>query len=52
MIGRILCRLGWHSWKPVLANTRPWPTYDYLWVPMDFKKIGRQCRRCRKRVSI
>lgn len=56
VIGRILCRLGWHSWKPVMKPT--------LWAPGSFRGLVKAwcygkaiqvaciCRRCRKRVSV
>lgn len=51
MIARILCRLGLHSWKPVLSAKKEF-SFGYLWADWFFPKIGRKCRRCGKRVAL
>lgn len=60
MIARILCRLGWHSWKPIYRPSIwkfDWiqfesPISSFVDCWLEWKKSGRTCRRCGKRVIV
>lgn len=52
MIGRILCRLGWHSWKPVVRyHVKASLMFAWFGTYGDWQTAC-ICRRCRKRVSV
>lgn len=57
---RILCKIGLHSWKPVLRSIPTFQLFDpersyeifRAGVPRVWKHSGSKCRRCDKRREV